>query len=74
MVSSISDEICSLGRDLVLACKSYYDTEDETFVSADRMTTVIQVTMTGDFDEAAKNVRVSWRLLIGSTRLVVSEC
>lgn len=55
-VESVSSKILSLGRDIVLVSRSYYDTANDALVSVDRMTTVVQVMMAGDFDEATKNV------------------
>ena len=55
-VESISAEILSLGSGVVAAGRNYYQTNDETLVSRDRKTTIVQVVMAGDFDEATANV------------------
>ena len=55
-VESVASKVVSLGRDIVVASRNYYDTADDALVSVDRMTTVIPVMMAGDFDEATESV------------------
>ena len=55
-VESVSRAILSLGSGVVAAGKHYYQALDETMVSGDRKTTLMQIVLAGDFDEAASNV------------------
>jgi hypothetical protein len=45
-----------LGIGLVSSVVIYYDTGDETMVSADRRTTIMPIIMAGGFKEAESNV------------------
>ena len=55
-VESVAAEILSLGSGLVAAGRNYYQTNDETLVARDRSTTIVQLVLAGDFDEATANV------------------
>ena len=55
-VESVSRAILSLGSGVVATGTHYYQARDETLVSRDRKTTIVQMVMAGDFDEAASNV------------------
>ena len=55
-VESVSADILSLGSDVVVAGRNYFQTKDETLVAHDRTTTIVQLVLAGDFDEAIVNV------------------
>ena len=55
-VESVARAILSLGSGVVAAGTHYYQAHDEAMVSRDRKTTLMQIVMAGDFDEASSNV------------------
>ncbi|MDA1257257.1 MAG: MMPL family transporter [Chloroflexi bacterium] len=55
-VETLTEEIRSLGPDVVTSAVSFYDTGAESQVSADRRTTVIPVTIADGFDGAEINI------------------
>ncbi len=55
-VKGLSSEVAGLGGSLVASVVSYYETGDESMVSADRRTTVVPIVMAGGFKEAESNV------------------
>ncbi len=55
-VDAVFGEIASLGTDIVTPLPNYYQTNDPTLVSVDRMTTIMPLLMTGSFEEAVEKV------------------
>ena len=55
-VESLRGEIVALGPDVVAGAFSYYETGDEAFVSEDRRSTVIALTMSGEIRDAERNI------------------
>ena len=55
-VESVSDAILSLGSGVIAGKRNYYQARDDTLVSGDRKTTIVQLVMAGDLDEATANV------------------
>jgi RND superfamily putative drug exporter len=55
-VGSLLGEIRALGPDVVQSATSYYETNVPSFVSTDKHSTFIAVTMAGDIDDANENV------------------
>ena len=55
-VDAVFGEIASLGPDIVTPLRNYYQTNDPTLVSVDRMTTIMPLLMTGSFEEAVEKV------------------
>ena len=55
-VTGLRDKVAGLGSSLVASVASYYETGDESMVSADRRTTVVPIVMAGGFKEAESNV------------------
>ena len=58
-VEAVHHEIASLGDDIVTPVPNYYlsSPQDENLVSADRKTTIMPFIMTGDYEDAVKNVQ-----------------
>ena len=56
-VSGLRNEVAALGISLVASVVSYYETGDESLVSADRRTTVVPIVMAGEFRQAETNVK-----------------
>ena len=55
-VESVTAEVVSLGPDIVAGAANYYLTGDPTQVSPDQSSTIIQVVLAGDFQEASEHV------------------
>ena len=55
-VETLYDEIISLGRDQVTLGQHYYQLNNEALVSPDRTTTLMPLALTGDLEEAERNV------------------
>ncbi len=55
-VEGLFEDAMALGNDTVAAGQHYYLTGDETLVSADRRTALIQLVMAGEFEEATERV------------------
>ena len=55
-VTGLRDEIAELGEGKVASVASYYQTDDESLVSADRHSTILPIVMAGKFKEAESNV------------------
>ena len=55
-VESLSAELLALGSDVVVAGRNYFQSNDEMLVARDRTTTIVQLVLAGDFDEATANV------------------
>ena len=55
-VEGLFEDIMALGSDTVAAGQHYYLTGDETLVSADRRTALIQLVIAGEFEEATERV------------------
>lgn len=56
-VEEVVGEIDALGPDVIESVTSYYETGDESLVSADRQSVVIPITMAGNrFDDAGDNI------------------
>ena len=55
-VETLYDEIISLGSDQVTLGQHYYQLNNEALVSPDRTTTLIPLALTGDLEEAERNV------------------
>ncbi len=55
-VEGLFEDVMALGNDTVAAGQHYYLTGDETLVSADRRTALIQLVMAGEFEEATERV------------------
>ena len=55
-VETIYDEIISLGSDQVTLGQHYYQLNNEALVSPDRTTTLMPLALTGDLEEAERNV------------------
>ena len=55
-VETLYDEIIALGSDRVTLGQHYYQLNNEALVSPDRMTTLIPLVLTGDLEEAERNV------------------
>ena len=82
---SVFHEIMALGGETVVFGRNYYQEGDEALVSADRGTTIMEVVLAGDFDEAAVSVeRVidvvkeadaadDFRVLVGGTASISFE-
>ena len=56
LVESLHAEVAGLGGDVVAQAFHYYQTGDESMVSADRGATYMPVVMTGNLKEAERNV------------------
>ena len=50
-VEGIESEISGLGPEIVTSVESFYSTDNESFVSADRRSTIIPIAMTGTVDD-----------------------
>ena len=55
-VETLYDEIISLGGDQVTLGQHYYQLNNEALVSPDRTTTLMPLALTGDLEEAERNV------------------
>ena len=55
-IEGLFEQIVALGSATVTAGQHYYLTGDETLVSADRQTALIQLVMAGEFEEATEHV------------------
>ena len=55
-VTSLSASLTGLGPDIVAGGLNYYQTGDESLVSADRKTTIMPVSVAGDSDQAIENI------------------
>ena len=55
-VETVFDDIFALGSDTVAAGRNYYQENDESLVSEDRKTTIMQLVLTGRLKDAEKNV------------------
>src|SRR3990172_2318420 len=55
-VEGLYANVAALGPDVIEQGASYYQTGDESLVSADRRTTILPFVMAGDEDEANKNI------------------
>ena len=55
-VETLYDEIISLGSDQVTLGQHYYQLNNEALVSPDRTTTLMPLALTGDLEEAERNV------------------
>ena len=55
-VETLYDEIISLGGDQVTLGRHYYQLNNEALVSPDRTTTLMPLVLTGDLEEAERNV------------------
>ena len=55
-VVRLHGEILALGKDILVGGTNYYQTGDESLVSADRRTTIMPFVLAGEFDEAVDNV------------------
>ena len=55
-VETLYDEIISLGGDQVTLGQHYYQLNNEALVSPDRTTTLMPLVLTGDLEEAERNV------------------
>ena len=55
-VEELESEISGLGSEIVTSVASFYSTGDESFVSADRRSTIILIAMTGTVDDAGPNI------------------
>ena len=55
-VETLYEEIIALGSDQVTLGQHYYQLNNETLVSPDRTTTLIPLALTGDLEEAERNV------------------
>ena len=55
-VETLYEEIISLGSDRVTLGQHYYQLNNEALVSPDRTTTLIPLALTGDLEEAERNV------------------
>jgi uncharacterized membrane protein YdfJ with MMPL/SSD domain len=56
-VEEVVGEIRALGPEAIQSVTSYYETQDENLVSADRRSTIIPVTLAGNrFDDAGDNI------------------
>ena len=56
-VEELLQQAVALGPDKVTSGVSYYLTGDDSFVSGDRKTTLIPLTMAGQFDDATSNAK-----------------
>jgi RND superfamily putative drug exporter len=57
-VEELEAEITGLGPEIVTSAVSFYSTGNESFVSADRHSTIIPVSMTGTVDDADPNIEL----------------
>ena len=55
-VETVFGDIFALGSDTVAAGRNYYQENDESLVSEDRKTTIMQLVLTGRLKDAEKNV------------------
>ena len=55
-VETVFDDIFALGSDTVAVGRNYYQENDESLVSEDRKTTIMQLVLTGRLKDAEKNV------------------
>src|SRR3990172_5753291 len=55
-VEGLQADVAALGPDVIEQGASYYQTGDESLVSADRRTTILPFVMAGDEDEADENI------------------
>jgi RND superfamily putative drug exporter len=55
-VRDIYERVNAISREVVLGARNFYDTHDESLVSADRHTTIVPVVMAGDEIEANDNI------------------
>ena len=55
-VETVFRDIFALGSDTVSAGRNYYQENDESLVSEDRKTTIMQLVLTGRLKDAEKNV------------------
>ncbi len=55
-VETVFDDIFALGSDTVAVGRNYYQENDESLVSEDRMTTIMQLVLTGRLKDAEQNV------------------
>ncbi|MDA1061562.1 MAG: MMPL family transporter [Chloroflexi bacterium] len=55
-VEELEREISALGPDIISSVVSFYSTGNESFVSADRRSTIIPIAMTGTVDDADPNI------------------
>ena len=84
-VESVFHEIMALGGETVVFGRNYYPKNDVALVSADRQTTIMEVMLAGNFDEAAVNVEHvidvvkeadaadEFRVLVGGTASIPFE-
>ena len=56
-VSGLRNEVAALGGTFVASVVSFYETGDESLVSADRRTTIVPIVMAGEFKDAEPNVK-----------------
>ena len=56
-VNGLRNDVAALGSSLVASVVNYYETGDESLVSADRQTTVVPIVMAGEFKDAESNVK-----------------
>ena len=57
-VTGLHREIARLGEGIVATVASYYQTGDESQVSADRRTTILPIVMAGKFKQAESNIEL----------------
>ena len=65
-VEGLHKDIVALGGEVVASATTYYQTGDETLVSADRHSTLLPLVMAGDLMEAESNVGEVHELLDGA--------
>jgi putative drug exporter of the RND superfamily len=56
-VEELRTDVAELGSSIVASVVSYYQTDDESMVSADRLTTIMPILMAGEFIDAESNVK-----------------
>jgi RND superfamily putative drug exporter len=56
LVESLYSDITALGPEVIASGTNYYQSGDETLVSADRHTTILPFSMAGSEDDAADNI------------------
>ena len=55
-VEALYDQFNALGSDIIAASTHFYQSGDVSLVSTDRQTTILPITMAGEFDDATTNV------------------
>ena len=55
-VEAVFEEVAALGPEVVTTGRHYYQDSDDSLVSADRMTAIIPLVLTGALDDATENI------------------